>query len=379
MSLSTFVYTAPEAGAAFQRARDLCGQLGDAIEQFPVLLGLWSFYLVRGEIDTAIGLAEDCLRLGTDQQRTDCLAETFSALGYALMYRGDFKASVEQLQECVRMCAEHDKVDHYATQHHPLVAGQSLLVHLAWLTGNRALSRDGRMDAIATAERLDRPFDRTYACCYAAELQIMRRRYAEGARYAALALELAQRYGFTLWEEAARFHQAMALNGLGKSDEAIVILEKSLHAWQEKGAGLHRAYFLAGLAESYRDAGRQDDALNMIEQAYEHAEEFHEYFFLAEILRLRGELRAHKEGPGSPGVRSDLERARDFAEQQGARFFHLRALASLYRLDHEAGRPAAGGAALATQCEELAADGFAEEADVLAARTLTEESIATSV
>lgn len=378
MSLSTFVYTAPEAGAAFQRARDLCGQLGEAIEQFPVLLGLWSFYLVRGDIDTAIGLAEDCLRLGTDQRRTDCLAETFSALGYALMYRGDFQASVERLQECVRICSEHDKVDHYATQHHPLVAGQALLVHLAWLTGNRALSRDGRMDPIATAERLDRPFDRTYACCYTAELQIMRRRYVDGARYATLTLELAHRYGFTLWEEAARFHQAMALNGLGKSDEAIRLLEKSLDAWQEKGAGLHRAYFLAGLAESYRDAGRHDDALSIIEQAREHAEDFHEHFFLAEILRLRGELRAHKEGPGSPAARSDLERARDFAERQGARFFHLRALASLYRLDRQAGRPAGDRAALVALCEELTAGGFAEEVDVLAAKALTEESIATS-
>ena len=371
MSLSTFVYTAPEAGAAFRRARDLCTLLGDSIEQFPVLLGLWSFYLVRGEIETALGLARDCLRLGQEQQRVDCLAETYSALGYALMYRGDFAESTRMLQECVRICEEHDAVDHYATQHHPLVAGQSLLVHLAWLTANRALSLNGQIDPLATAERLDRPFDRTYATCYAAELHIMRRCYAEGARYANLTLELARRYGFTLWEEAARFHYAMALNGLGRNSEAISILEAALGAWQEKGAELHRAYFLAGLAEAYRDDDRIEDALATIELAHEHAERVREHFYLAEVLRLRGEIKARLDAADVSAARSDLELARDFAARQGAGFFELRAVASLLRMDRKTGQTVALTLeTLNALCEDLTARGFGDEVDVCLAREL---------
>ncbi|MBM4200482.1 MAG: tetratricopeptide repeat protein, partial [Gammaproteobacteria bacterium] len=379
MSLSTFVYSAPEAGAAFQRARDLCALLGDSIEQYPVWLGLWSFFLVRGDIETAISLAETCLRLGREQQRMDCLAEAYSALGYAQLYRGDFEASTEMLQECVRISTACEGADHYATPHHPLVAGQSLLAHLAWLTGNQSLSCDGRFDPIATAERLDRPFDRTYASCYAAELSVMRRRYAEGAQYATMSLELARRYGFTLWEVAAKLHQAMALNGLGRSDEAIGLLEASLDAWHEKGAELNRAYFLAGLAEAYRNAGRFEDALAAIEQAYEHAESFNERFFLAEILRLRGELCAQREGAASLAARADLERARDFAERQGSRFFRLRALASLYRLDREARRPDAWRETLEALCGELAAGGFDEEIDVRATLGLLAANLPASV
>jgi predicted ATPase len=39
---------APEVGHAYARARELCQQVGETPELFPVLFGLWRFYYVGG-------------------------------------------------------------------------------------------------------------------------------------------------------------------------------------------------------------------------------------------------------------------------------------------------------------------------------------------
>jgi len=46
-------YTAPEVEKAYLQARELCLQLGETPQLFPVLRGLWVFYFVRTELQTA--------------------------------------------------------------------------------------------------------------------------------------------------------------------------------------------------------------------------------------------------------------------------------------------------------------------------------------
>ena len=48
--MATKGYAAPEVEHAYTRARELCQQVGETPQLFPVLWGLWLFYLVRGEL-----------------------------------------------------------------------------------------------------------------------------------------------------------------------------------------------------------------------------------------------------------------------------------------------------------------------------------------
>ena len=41
---------APEVERTYARARELCQQVGDTPQLFPVLYGLWLFYLVRAQL-----------------------------------------------------------------------------------------------------------------------------------------------------------------------------------------------------------------------------------------------------------------------------------------------------------------------------------------
>src|SRR5262249_23914900 len=46
-------FSSPEVQATYARARELCQQVGKTSQFFPVLMGLWTFHLVRGELLTA--------------------------------------------------------------------------------------------------------------------------------------------------------------------------------------------------------------------------------------------------------------------------------------------------------------------------------------
>ena len=62
-------FAAPEAGQAYARARELCQQIGETPQLFTVLRGLWVFYVVRAEYQTARELGERCLTLAQQPPR----------------------------------------------------------------------------------------------------------------------------------------------------------------------------------------------------------------------------------------------------------------------------------------------------------------------
>ena len=57
--LSTKGFAAPEVEPTYARTRALCQQVGDTTHLGPVLFGLWGFYKVRGDLQTAREVAEE--------------------------------------------------------------------------------------------------------------------------------------------------------------------------------------------------------------------------------------------------------------------------------------------------------------------------------
>ena len=85
----------PEVERAYTRARELCQQVGETPQLFPVLLGLWVFYLRAGGVQTARELAEQLLRSGPKRARPGAspggplwLGRPYSVLGELVPARG---------------------------------------------------------------------------------------------------------------------------------------------------------------------------------------------------------------------------------------------------------------------------------------------------
>ena len=77
-----------EVGQTYTHARQLCQHLEDPQQLFPVLRGLWNYYHVRAEYQTAHVLGEQLLALARQAQDLAMLVAAHRALGATLFYLG---------------------------------------------------------------------------------------------------------------------------------------------------------------------------------------------------------------------------------------------------------------------------------------------------
>jgi predicted ATPase len=73
-------FAAPEVEQAYTRARALCERVQDTQQVFPVLFGLWGFYEVRGDLQTAREVAEQLLTLAQHQNDQALILQGHRAL-----------------------------------------------------------------------------------------------------------------------------------------------------------------------------------------------------------------------------------------------------------------------------------------------------------
>jgi tetratricopeptide (TPR) repeat protein len=105
-------YAAPEVAQVYTRARELYQQLGATAQLSPVAWRLWQFYLVRGELQTAREIGEECLHLAGDD--TASLLVAHYALALCLFYLGEFTLT--------RLHAEQGTALYDAQRHHSLAS-----------------------------------------------------------------------------------------------------------------------------------------------------------------------------------------------------------------------------------------------------------------
>ena len=341
LSLSaTRGYAAPEVQDAYDRARTLCDILGDTSDIFPVLCGLCTFYLVRAELLTAHDLAKRCTQIAEQAQRVDYLIEGSALWGYTLVYTGEITEGRRLLERAVDLYRSHD--GHrlsFPTPQDPSVACLSLLASVSWTMGDLAAGSRCSEEAIAAARSKNRPFDMAYAHCFAAAFENMRRHPLAAIRHAEIAIGISREHGFGVWLSASSMYLAMAMGALGHTGEAISSLTVLLDAWQAGGAEIDRSYFLAGLADVYRAAGRFDDALRAVEEGIAHAERHRSRSKLAPLYLVQGESLKQRGGAALDAAEAALLRALGIARQQGARIYEVRALLSLRELSARIGRP----------------------------------------
>jgi hypothetical protein len=91
-------YAAAEVEHTYGRARALCQQMEDSSQLFPILWGLWLFYLIQVDLQVAQELGEQLLTLVQRGPDTTRLVEAHYALGSTLNYLGEFPAAQAQLR-----------------------------------------------------------------------------------------------------------------------------------------------------------------------------------------------------------------------------------------------------------------------------------------
>jgi predicted ATPase len=348
-------YAAPEVGTAMTRARELCQQLGETPQLFPVLFRLWVFYLNRTELQAALELAEQLMRRAQRAQARDLLSGAHHALGVTLNHRGELTAARTHIEQTLAL---YDPQSPLRTAFSMADLRVNSLSHAAdnlWYLGYPAQSLKRSQKVVALAEELSHPYSLAYTLLRAALLHFLRRE-EQGARERAEAvITLATEQGFTLLLTLATILRG-GLAEQGQVEEGIAQMQRGLAACRAMGAKLAEPYFLARLAEAYGKVGQAEEGLTALAEALALVDGTGERVYEAELYRLKGELILQKfqvssskfqvTSPQSPTPSPQAEaeaeacflKAIEVARHQQAKSLELRATVSLARLWQRQGK-----------------------------------------
>jgi predicted ATPase len=198
--IATRGYAAPEVEHAFARARELCRQVGETPQLFPVLRGLWVFYEVRAEHQAARELGEQLLTLAQSLQDPALFVEAHRALGNTLFWLGEETSARVHLEQSLAL---------YDPQQHSTLAflygsdpGVICLAYTAfalWCLGYPGQALQSIHEALTLAQRLAHSHSLAFALTWAAILHWLRREGQATKEQAEAAIALATEQGFPFW------------------------------------------------------------------------------------------------------------------------------------------------------------------------------------
>ncbi len=367
-------WAAPEVEPIYVRARQLCGELGDPPELFPVLWGLTLYHAIRGDLRVFLPLAEQLL---AQAERTG--TNTFKVAAHQMM------GSVHEFLGNTVLSSDHyeQSLNAYHPEQSPLytttfgldpgVISLSLSPRPLWILGypDRALRRI--QETVALARRLKQPISLIFVDCLASNVRILRGEPVEAMAHAEEEIARCREYGLAQELEWGRCYHGLTLALTGRTADGIAELVDSLETQRRISAGLLRGMFLTFLAEALWMAGRADEGLAAVDEAAEHAERSLERFYLAETWRVRGELQ--RMNGDAAGALRGFDAALAHAAAQGALSFELRAAMAKARLIAADGERDAARALVESVYARFT-EGF-DTGDLVAARALVSELSAT--
>jgi predicted ATPase len=362
----------PEVERAYTRARELCRQVGETPELFPVVWGLGRFYLVRAEYQTARELAEQCLSLAQRVHDPGLLLAAYNALGATLYHLGEFTLGRAHLEQGIALYNRQQH--HHLAFRYGMDLGVWCLSYGAWPLWqlgypDQALRRSN--EAITLAQELSHPLSLAAALDYAAMLHYSRwERHATQER-AEAGMALASEKGFPQFLTVGMMMRGWALAMQGQGEEGIAQLRQGLAAYRAAGAEVARSRDLALLAEAYGKVGQTEAGLTMLAEALAVVDQTGERFWEAELHRLKGELLLVLSTDKTTEAEACFLQALDIARRQQAKSLELRAATSLSRLWQQQGKRAEA-CALLTPIYGWFTEGF-DTPDLREAKALLEE------
>jgi class 3 adenylate cyclase/tetratricopeptide (TPR) repeat protein len=341
-------YAAPEVGPTLLRARDLCQRIDDPRQLFGIMLGMWEWRIVRGDLRLCVDLAADGMALAERLNDPGIMMEALFMPGVTMFYRGEFAGARACYEKAVAAFDDRERTKFWAayTGHNAGVTHRCYLALVLWHLGypDQAIRVDRQ------ARELARTIGHAYSLGHAVDFTAYLHHYCRlGAEVQAAAEEetaLGAEQGFQLWQALGTLHKGAGMLLQGRREEALPLLLKGYRAFRGTGAEVRVPTYLGLLGDAYTRCARYEDAHKALDEGLAVAEKNDDRSHEAELYRLKGELLL-AESPDGAAAEGCFRQAIVTARRQQSRAWQLRAAMSLARLRQRQGRPDEARAALA--------------------------------
>jgi predicted ATPase len=230
---------------AYQRAHELCRELGSPPELSPVLWGLWAYYLVRSEFRISADIGQQLLSLGERQCDADLLLEANAAHCMSLFYVGNFAPARRHCEKAVEL---YDLEKHRG---HALIYGQdpavgslTFLAWTLWIQGYPSQALAKCADLLKHARVLAHAHSLAYALAVASTLHQFCRNVQTARELAEEGNAFSSERGFPQWALAARYTLGWAMSQSNEVEASVVLLREATGAWRAMGSQATRPHQL---------------------------------------------------------------------------------------------------------------------------------------
>ncbi len=358
-------YAHPAVEQTFSRARQLCDDLGDPVEIFPVLYGLVAYSAVRSDLATASDLADRLLRSAeaADDNGLTMLAHAASA--QTLFIMGNFRSAADHARRCVTRLDPARQSDYRIIfGEDPGIICRGVQSWLLWLLGRPDEALLTIDQAVSAARSLGHQFTLAESLTVAARLYHYLRDVDGVRRVAVEALAIASGHGFPLFSAEATVWKGWA-DAFDRDPGGPRQLRSGLEAYRSSGTQMFVPHHLVLLAEALRRVGDHAEALQALSEAHDLAVSLGSLDHQVETLRMSAVVTAERD-PHHPAVDPLLTSATVLSREQGALSLEVRVAVSRLKIamvngDAETVRIARSE--LADACERLPAGARSRELD----------------
>lgn len=363
-----------EADAAFEEALRIAEALDDADYQIRVLWGLWSSHFNSGRIRTSLDTAKRFHEVAANYNDTTAALVGERTIGMSLFYLGDHTNSRRHAESMLRRYLRPaDRTDVARFQFDPRIVSRTLLAKLLWAQGfpDRAIAEAHGVieEATTIGHGMSLALALAQGACH---VTLLAGDLNAAERFIDLLLKHSLEHALDLWHAWGTCFGATLLIASGSTHEGLKALERILDELPRGAFFAHNAGIQATLAEALGKVGAISRARATIDQALLRSERDEERWYLAEFLRIKGELLCLEGNPSAmQAAEEHFRRSLDCARQQRALSWELRAAMSLARLYRGRGQFIEARDALAPIYGRFE-EGF-QTADLQTARALIED------
>jgi predicted ATPase/class 3 adenylate cyclase len=359
-----------EVEEAYGRALELSKDVGEVPRRFPVLRGLASFHLYRGEFEKAAAVGRELLDLAEQHDDVELRVEGHLVLGSCIAFLGDVPAGLDHLDRAIALFdPQRHGAGRFRLGPNPGVVLHTTSALLSWLQGypERAVQRAA--SGVALAQRLIHPYTMAYALFHVGLLDLWRGDFELVHERSSGVLEVAEEHDYQVWRALALALQGAAMVGLGRSGEGLARHDEGLALYQ----GLKTPPVFWPILHSIKAgalalAGRPADGLAVLDEAIELSGDGKIPY--PDFAVIRGDLLLAL--GDAVGAERSFRSALEVATKLGLRTPQLRAAVRLARMSKPLGAQDADDEALRSVYETFT-EGF-DTADLAEARAILDRA-----
>lgn len=325
----------PATQAAWTRVLELGEQQDNVDYQLRALWGLWAGLLNRSEFRAALAIAERFSELAVSRSTNADFLVGERMIGYITHLMGDQTKARRHIE---RMLSEYEvpvigaQIIRYVFDQR--ATAQCFLARILWLQGQADQATRLKNDIVAAALVGNDGLSLCQTLVQGACSVALFTGDLDGLdHYVTMLLDYSERQALDFWQAFGRCFRGVLTIRRGHEAEGLAMLATALDELREIQFGVYYGVFLSEYAHALGRVGRSVEAVKAIDETLERSERNDERWYLAELLRIKGDivLRA-----GNAGARREAERhfleALDLSRLQETAAWELRTATSLARL-----------------------------------------------